>query len=114
MVDIQKFRDQISTVANTLDLPPFVEKVNELVSQQAWEQAAIEEKLAAQKIADMWKVVQTVATQPSTYYDDNLGWYECPFCNGGDDRNQTDEIKHEANCIVIKARNLVRAPEQGA
>lgn len=102
-------RISIAEFAKSIEAPPFASKIHELIEKNSWEQAKIEEKIAVQKIAGMWEIVKKVATTYSTYYDEGIGLYDCPFCNGSDDRSYgTDHIKHEDDCIVLKARRLVQ------
>lgn len=111
MGHITELRQSVTEFAETLELPPFVHKLNELLNQRAWEQAAIEEKLATQKIADMWAIVQKVATTESArkepYSDDS---WECPFCDGLS-KPFSQDVAHEMDCIVMKARKMVETPE---
>lgn len=103
----QAERISIAEFAKSIEAPPFAAKIHELIEQNLWEQAKIEEKIAIQKIAGMWEIVKEVATTHSTYYDENGGWYECPFCYGGNNNSEPDKIKHEDDCIVFMARKLV-------
>jgi|SRR5581483_7987679 len=112
MAHSDDFRQSVTAFAKTLDLPSFVHELNELLNQRAWEQAAEKEKIAMQKIADMWMIVQAVATEKSTYWHDNLACQECPFCHGREDFRQEDGVRHEQDCIVTKARELVQAIKQ--
>lgn len=109
---IQHIRQRITEFEQQHDVPPFVSRINELVNQQAWKEAEQEEKRAIEKIAEMWEIVQAVATEKSTCYRDNDSSMVCLFCD--DFQTQQEWLieklpfPHADECIVTKARKLVQ------
>jgi hypothetical protein len=65
-------RRELTEFAGTLDVPPFVQKINELVNNHLWKQAAAREKQAMIFIGDLWEVVQKVAATDTTYPNDTV------------------------------------------
>lgn len=59
-----------------------------------------------EKLAALWEIAQEVAELDSTY-DDDMGDTECVYCNG-DYSYQGKIFIHQDDCIVTKARTLVK------
>jgi hypothetical protein len=59
-----------------------------------------------EKLAALWEIAKTIATQNTTYSDDFMDNY-CIFCCGDENYEDPDNYKHEPSCIVLKARALV-------
>lgn len=63
----------------------------------------------AEPIAELWHIVEEVATKSAIYLDRVRNWV-CLFCNG---KLSSDAIiDHEDDCIVTKARKLIEQKRQ--
>lgn len=59
--------------------------------------------------AALWEVVQELAEETTTYWDDPSGERVCLFCNSTPSRDYLREgVRHEENCLVMRARRLVK------
>lgn len=62
------------------------------------------------KQEDLWKVVQAVATEDTTYEDD-FGNIWCVFCHG-EQSYSLGEYQHQDSCPVEIAKRLLAEKEQ--
>ncbi len=56
-------------------------------------------------MAVLWQIVQAVDEEDSTFYSDNDGLMHCPFCYTS--TSDFHQFRHQPDCIVTKARELM-------
>lgn len=59
----------------------------------------------------LWQIAQEVAEEDVTYYDDVQAYQMCRFCDGAT-RDLIHEFPHTTDCIVTKARELIKQRKQ--
>lgn len=106
---VKQLRAQVTDFTATLDVPPFVHEINDLVNKQMYARAAVEEQEAIALIADMWAIVKALAETDPYMHNDNNGKMECLFCmdSYGWGKDESHAQRHGAECIALRAEKLV-------
>lgn len=61
--------------------------------------------------AEIWAIIREVAKVQPVLWDGH-DWYQCPFCSGGYYTCSSKEVEHDADCLALKAQNLLKETGQ--